>query len=72
MPGGGAAGQEPDAAVPRPVPGAAKAVRTAAEVVDQRVIPVAEELAEQADAGAAGVDAVVEVLRNGRRTGLGW
>src|SRR5260370_38832737 len=44
---------------------AAEAVGGAAEVVDQRVIPVAEELADNADARAAEVLAVVEPLRGG-------
>ena len=47
--------------------GAGKAVRRAAEIVDQRVIPVAEEFSDHADARAAEVFAVVEFLRIGRR-----
>ena len=47
--------------------GAGKSVRSAAEVVDQSVIPVAHEFADHADARAADVDPVIEALRNGRR-----
>jgi hypothetical protein len=48
--------------------GATEAIRTPAEVVDQGVVPVAEELADDPDPGAAGIDPVVELLRHGRRT----
>jgi hypothetical protein len=48
-------------------PGRNPTARSAAEVVDQRVIPIAEELAENADTRAANIDPVIEALRNGCR-----
>jgi len=59
MPGSGAAWQ-------RPACCSAEAVGGAAEVVDQKIVPVAHEGSDDADACAPCIDAVVEVLRNGR------
>src|SRR6201992_2875344 len=46
--------------------GTAKAVRGTTEVVDKGVVPIAREFTDDAHACAAGVDAVVEVLRRRR------
>src|SRR5262249_33465384 len=50
--------------------GAREAVRGAAEVVYQCIVPVVREFSEHADPRAAGVHAIVETLRNScRRVG---
>ncbi len=49
--------------------GAAEAVRRTAEIVDQRVVPIAQEFAGHADTRAAGVDSIIEALGN-RRSGV--
>src|SRR5260370_32564777 len=64
-PGQGAAGKKSDRHAANRG-GAGKAVRRTAEVVDQRVIPVAPEFSQDADARAAQIDPVVEPLRHGR------
>ena len=61
--GRAAAGQEADRD-PAGACGPAKAVRGAAEIVDQGVVPIPEEFAEYADARAPDVDAVIEFLRD--------
>ena len=53
----------PETLALHPVVRAGKAVRGTAHVVDERVNPIRLEGADDADAGAARVDAAVEVLR---------
>src|SRR5262249_21721256 len=69
---GAGAGGATSTAEPAPIgESAAKAVRGAAHVVDDRVNPVRLEGANDPDAGAARIDAAVEVLRHRIERGMG-